>query len=467
MNLISQYDLTKYDKMALNGSEVPVATSPEVVTETQSNTTYVSEASIENRYKVGDELKNGKVVNQKGSFTSLDNAKKLADQTGTKVFDMTNGACIYPVQTTEKWYRVAKEYKNGVYVGQVAAYKSEANGLQAAKAAKLSLFDPEGKVLYSPSTTTASNTVSVASGDIYAVRKTFADTKTQLGLYSIFDNAKKMADSHAGYSVWDTTTKKAIYTPAQGDVTKFIARLRQMDEIVKSDIKNGKTWTYKNKNTSSLSKTFTAARSAGNRKTNCSTAVYWGLVESGVVGSDRKAIQWYGNGGFVWLNSHAKSDALKYFDLITVGNKTVKKCISDGTIQPGDIISYVGLGHTNVYLGNSQSFDSGHKNCSGSGEGAKFKCFISGTGYTGYKVAQILRLKNNGKQYRVQCGVYSVLENAKNYAAKCKEKGFEVIIINNDKSYIVQLGLFTNKSSADTLFNKAVKAGLSCSVVTI
>jgi len=170
---------------------------------------------------------------------------------------------------------------------------------------------------------------------------------------------------------------------------------------------------------------------------NCATGVYWALLESGVVDKNRDGIQWYGHNGFVWVGSKAKENALKYFDLITVGNKTVKQCIADGTLQPGDIVSYVDLGHTNVYLGNNMSFDAGHKNCSTSGEGAKFTKWISSTGYTGYKVAQILRLKNSVKQYRVQCGSYEVKSNAEAYLAKVKNAGFDAIIVQEGKNHIV------------------------------
>ena len=368
--------------------------------------------------------------------------------------------------TSDIIYRIATAYSNGKYTNQQGAFINKNNAILACQklGGNYKVFDDKGKQIYPVSSATTAKPTTPT--DIYAVRKTFDDTKTQLGLYSVFDNAKRVAEQNPGYSVWDTTTKKVMYTPVVSATNRFIAKLREMDSTVKADIKAKKYWTYKNKNTSTLAKTFEKARNTGNRKTNCSTAVYWGLIGSGAVNSNRDGIQWYGNNGFVWLNKNAKANALKYFELINVGNKTVKQCIVDGTLKSGDIISYVGLGHTNVYLGNGQSFDSGHHNCSGSGDGAKFKCWIGTVGYQNYKVAQILRLKS-GKQYRVQCGVYSVKANGEAYVARLKEKGFDATLVQNGKDFIVQVGIFSSKDNADALWKKVMKAGFSCSVVTI
>lgn len=41
----------------------------------------------------------------------------------------------------------------------------------------------------------------------YRVRKSWEDAKSQLGAYSVFDNAKAMADKHEGYTVYDWNGK--------------------------------------------------------------------------------------------------------------------------------------------------------------------------------------------------------------------------------------------------------------------
>ena len=187
MNLINQYDLTKYDKIAFSNGNVPVATSPEVVAETRSNSAVSDVSSVVDKYKVGSDFKNGKVVDQKGAFSVLSNAQKLADQTGMKIFDVTNGACIYPTsgEIIDGWYRVAKEYKNGKYVDQQGAYKSEANGLAMAKSVNLKLFDPDGNQIYPEVKPTAQNAVSGSSTQ-YQVR---------CGIFTKKSNATKLVNN--------------------------------------------------------------------------------------------------------------------------------------------------------------------------------------------------------------------------------------------------------------------------------
>ena len=53
---------------------------------------------------------------------------------------------IKPVQTD--YYRVAKEYKDGSYIGQTGAYTSKERGISAAKSSGLKCFDPNGKQIY-------------------------------------------------------------------------------------------------------------------------------------------------------------------------------------------------------------------------------------------------------------------------------------------------------------------------------
>lgn len=47
---------------------------------------------------------------------------------------------------------------------------------------------------------------------LYRVRKTWVDAKTQKGAYKILENAKKCADANPGYSVFDVNGVN-IYTP--------------------------------------------------------------------------------------------------------------------------------------------------------------------------------------------------------------------------------------------------------------
>ena len=49
---------------------------------------------------------------------------------------------------------------------------------------------------------------------LYRVRKSAGDAKTQIGAFSILENAKKMADQNPGYKVYDSDGK-LIYTPSE------------------------------------------------------------------------------------------------------------------------------------------------------------------------------------------------------------------------------------------------------------
>lgn len=216
----------------------------------------------------------------------------------------------------------------------------------------------------------------------------------RLGMFHELENAKALANKNWGYKVYDVVNKTLVYAPKLSAMQKFVAEMVYIDALMKDDLKAGKKWTYRNKNTSKNAKTFDDARRTNNRHINCVSGVQWGLIGSGAVPADRKAIQWYGGADrIVWVGKDAEKNCKKHFHVIRVGNKTVKQAIKDGTVVPGDILTYVRLSHTNAYLGNGLSFDTGHAFCSGSGEGAEFKHWIGATPYQGYKVAYILRLK--------------------------------------------------------------------------
>ena len=53
----------------------------------------------------------------------------------------------------------------------------------------------------------------------YRVRKSWEDVKSQLGAYTILDNAKAMADKHPGYEVYDWNGKQVYPEVAEGDAS--------------------------------------------------------------------------------------------------------------------------------------------------------------------------------------------------------------------------------------------------------
>ena len=69
------------------------------------------------------------------------------------------------------------------------------------------------------------------SGNLYRVRKSWTDASSQIGAYSILANAKAMADSHPGYTVYDSTGKavypvSAAFAPYTVQITISDLRIR-------------------------------------------------------------------------------------------------------------------------------------------------------------------------------------------------------------------------------------------------
>lgn len=86
---------------------------------------------------------------------------------------------------------------------------------------------------------TTSNPVEGNSGELYRIRKTWADEKSQAGAYKSLDNAKKECDSKGGYSIFDSNGNK-VYPIAQATDPEPIPKPVQNGEnIVKEYKENG------------------------------------------------------------------------------------------------------------------------------------------------------------------------------------------------------------------------------------
>lgn len=239
---------------------------------------------------------------------------------------------------------------------------------------------------------------------------------------------------------------------------KFISALREMNSIMKQDIKDGHQWKYCNV-TSKKANSFASARKQGKYLLNCVDGVQWGCKIAGIPSS---ALSWYGSEGSIgWCSKNAEANARKYFDIIKVGNKTVKQLVDSGSLCEGDILTYMTMSHTNVYLGDigkytDRSFDSGHAYCTGSGEGAKFKKWIGSLSCKSSRVSYILRIKDR-VHYRVQAGAYNDINKANEQVALLKENGFNGSIKDEDGMYKVQVGYFSGKKNAEKLVAKLNK----------
>ena len=85
-------------------------------------------------------------------------------------------------------------------------------------------------------TSTKKETTKTTSSEIYRVRKTWKDTKSQIGAYKSLANAKKLADKNPGYSVYNSKGK-AIYKPKV--VKKSIDTIAR--EVIEGKWGNGAT----------------------------------------------------------------------------------------------------------------------------------------------------------------------------------------------------------------------------------
>ena len=172
-------------------------------------------------------------------------------------------------------------------------------------------------------------------------------------------------------------------------------------------------------------------------------------------------------GDIAWKKSATKAAVEKYCDIIKVGNKTVNKAMQDGTLKKGDIVTYVSMNHTNVYLGGERWFDSGHAYAHGTGDGAWWETWFGETKYGAEKIGYIIRLKTS-VSYRVQVGAYSVLNNANNMLAKVKSAGFDAKIITINNQHIVQVGnTFSSLAEANALATRLNNVGLPTAVIKL
>ena len=179
---------------------------------------------------------------------------------------------------------------------------------------------------------------------------------------------------------------------------KYIETLKQMSRLVKQDIAAGHKWRYTN-TTSKKAKSFTNARKYKKYYCNCVDGVQWGLKLAGLAKSD--GLSWYGSAGsgMAWLGANAKTNAKKYFRVKKYGGtKTVKQLKASKQLLPGDIVTYISMSHTNVYIGGKNGnrwFDSGHATCTRSGENAPYKSsgWFCTKNYDNYKVGYVLRVK--------------------------------------------------------------------------
>lgn len=140
------------------------------------------------------------VKSQVGAYRNLESAKSECP-VGYNVYDK-DGKCVYsnPAKEEEQMYRVRKTWAD--VKSQLGAYR-DLNNAKTNCPVGYTVFDKDGKAVYVNSST-------ITTTKYYRVRKTWTDAKSQLGAYQILDNAKQ--NCPVGYTVFDWNGK-AVYTP--------------------------------------------------------------------------------------------------------------------------------------------------------------------------------------------------------------------------------------------------------------
>ena len=175
------------------------------VYDSNGNAVYSPSSSISNTnsqlYRVRKSWDDAK--SQTGAYKSLDNAKAECAE-GYTVYD-SNGNAVYSnpiknVTQSDNLYRVRKSW--GDVKSQTGAYKSLDNA-KAECGDGYTVYDSNGNAVY-----TKSSTTNPVSDQLYRVRKSWSDAKSQLGAYKNLDNAK--AECPNGYTVYDSNGN-AVY----------------------------------------------------------------------------------------------------------------------------------------------------------------------------------------------------------------------------------------------------------------
>lgn len=111
-----------------------------------------------------------------------------------------------------------------------------------------------------------------AGSTIYRVRKTATDSKTQIGAYKVLENAKKAADEHPGYAVFDASGVK-VYPISEQAVTTGTKPYTVMITTAVLNVRKGPGTEYGIATTVRKGEIYTIVEESSNGK--------WGKLKSG------------------------------------------------------------------------------------------------------------------------------------------------------------------------------------------
>ena len=176
----------------------------------------------------------------------------------------------------------------------------------------------------------------------------------------------------------------------------IVETIRKVQNMYIADRQAGNNWVYRS--SGSGARTFTEAFAQGKRWTQCADGTNKILKEAGVLPLDTGHFFGHKDGTIHWGgNSYAVVSSLA--DIYHYGDgTTVGQLRASGFLQPGDVVTYMGFHHTNIYAGDGFWWDSGHANCTRSGEDAPFWTFYSDHNKDGLNVGCVVRFRNQYPQ---------------------------------------------------------------------
>lgn len=121
-----------------------------------------------------------------------------------------------PTPAPTNVYRVRKSWADTN--SQIGAFEEKANAIDLAKAKPgYNVYDKDGKQVY-PEVKEA------VPAKLYRIRKSWKDTESQIGAFEELANAKELADKNPGYTVYDSTGK-AVYTYVKPEPEMYRVRI--------------------------------------------------------------------------------------------------------------------------------------------------------------------------------------------------------------------------------------------------
>lgn len=180
--------------------------------------------------------------------------------------------------------------------------------------------------------------------------------------------------------------------PTQTSMSRrYLNSLAAMSKAVEADYKAGRPWKYVNGGGGKT--TFEDAR-ASVRYCDCALLARYAMRQIGIL--DTKTNWWGVIGGGIHFGGSSERQIRAHCQIIEA-YKTPQQLVNEGKLLPGDICTWVGIQHTNIYAGNGKWYDAGRmsgQNGFGTSNNYTFTTWgpINGIGMTGQKVGNIIRV---------------------------------------------------------------------------